>query len=66
MAARHLLIVGDVVIGSPPGRCGLLPERVMDEPPRLRDLVDSFPGSRLREAASPGHRRSGRPWARLD
>ena len=40
--ARHLLIVGDVVIGSPPGRCGLLPERVMDEPPRLRDSVRSL------------------------
>ena len=42
MAARHLLIVGDVVIGSPPGRCGLLPERVMDEPPRLRESVRSL------------------------
>ena len=40
--ARHLLIVGDVVIGSPPGRCGLLPERVMDEPPRLRESVRSL------------------------
>ena len=39
---RHLLIVGDVVIGNPPGRCGLLPERVMDEPPRLRDSVRSL------------------------
>ena len=40
--ARHLLIVGDVVIGSPPGRCGLLPEQVMDEPPRLRESVRSL------------------------
>ena len=40
--ARHLLIVGDVVIGSPPGRCGLLPERVMDEPPRLWESVRSL------------------------
>jgi glyoxylase-like metal-dependent hydrolase (beta-lactamase superfamily II) len=40
--ARHLLIVGDVVIGSPPGQCGLLPERVMDEPPRLRESVRSL------------------------
>ena len=39
---RHLLIVGDVVIGNPPGRCGLLPERVMDEPPRLRESVRSL------------------------
>ena len=39
---RHLLIVGDAVIGNPPGQCGLLPERVMDEPPRLRDSVRSL------------------------
>ena len=36
---RRILVVGDVVIGNPPGRCGLLPERVMDEPSRLRDSV---------------------------
>ena len=36
---RRILVVGDAVIGNPPGRCGLLPERVMDEPPRLRDSV---------------------------
>src|SRR5512132_3855136 len=29
---RKLLIVGDAVIGNPPGRCGLLPEKVMDDP----------------------------------
>lgn len=36
---RRILIVGDVVIGNPAGQCGVLPERVMDEPPRLRDSV---------------------------
>ena len=33
---RGVLIVGDAIIGSPPGQCGLLPERVMDDPARLR------------------------------
>ena len=33
---RRLLIVGDAIIGNPPGRCSLLPERVMDDPPQLR------------------------------
>jgi len=36
---RKLLIVGDAVIGKPPGHCGLLPEKVMDDPPRLRASV---------------------------
>ena len=36
---RRILIVGDAVIGNPPGQCGILPDRVMDEPPRLRDSV---------------------------
>ena len=36
---RGILIVGDAIIGSPPGRCGLLPERVMDDPARLRSSV---------------------------
>ena len=34
-ATRRLLIVGDAVIGNPPGRLSLLPERVMDDPARL-------------------------------
>ena len=34
---RGILIVGDAVIGNPPGRCGLLPERGMDDPARLRN-----------------------------
>lgn len=41
---RKLLIVGDAVIGNPPGRCGLLREKVMDDPGRLkrsaRNLLD--------------------------
>ncbi len=36
---RGILIVGDAIIGNPPGRCGLLPERVMDDPARLRRSV---------------------------
>ncbi len=36
---RAILIVGDAIIGNPPGRCGLLPERVMDDPARLRSSV---------------------------
>jgi glyoxylase-like metal-dependent hydrolase (beta-lactamase superfamily II) len=36
---KKLLIVGDAVIGNPPGRCGLLREKVMDDPARLRQSV---------------------------
>jgi glyoxylase-like metal-dependent hydrolase (beta-lactamase superfamily II) len=36
---RRLLIVGDAAIGNPPGRLSLLPERVMDDPPRLRSSL---------------------------
>ncbi len=36
---RRILILGDAVIGNPPGSCGLLPERVMDDPTRLRMSV---------------------------
>ena len=36
---RRILFVGDSVIGNPPGRCNLLPERVMDDPARLRASV---------------------------
>jgi glyoxylase-like metal-dependent hydrolase (beta-lactamase superfamily II) len=39
---RRLLIVGDVVIGHPPGRCGLLREKVMDDPARLRGSVSAL------------------------
>lgn len=33
---RKVLIVGDAVVGNPPGRLKLLPEKVMDDPRRLR------------------------------
>ncbi|MGH7915050.1 MAG: MBL fold metallo-hydrolase [Candidatus Binataceae bacterium] len=36
---RKTLIVGDAVIGNPPGRCSLLREQVMDDPARLRESV---------------------------
>jgi len=36
---KRLLIVGDAVIGNPPGRCGLLKEAVMDDPVHLRESV---------------------------
>ena len=36
---RRILIVGDVLIGSPKGRCALLPDDKMDDPARLRDSV---------------------------
>ena len=39
---RGILIVGDAVIGNPPGSLGLLPERVMDDPSRLRKSVRGF------------------------
>jgi glyoxylase-like metal-dependent hydrolase (beta-lactamase superfamily II) len=35
----RLLIVGDAVIGNPPGRLSLLRERMMDDPARLRESV---------------------------
>ncbi len=37
--ARRVLVVGDVVIGKPPGACGLLREAVMDDPAGLRESV---------------------------
>jgi glyoxylase-like metal-dependent hydrolase (beta-lactamase superfamily II) len=36
---RRILIVGDALIGNPPGHCSLLPDRVVDDPPRLRSSV---------------------------
>jgi len=36
---RQLLVVGDAVIGTPPGRLSLLREQVMDDPARLRASV---------------------------
>src|SRR5258707_3040138 len=39
---RKVLIVGDAVIGNPPGHLGLLREKVMDDPPRLRCSVQQL------------------------
>ncbi len=39
---RKILIVGDAVVGDPPGRCKLLPEKVMDDPARLRSSVEAL------------------------
>ena len=41
---RKLLIAGDVVIGHPPGQCGLLREKVMDDPASLRRSVRTLLG----------------------
>jgi glyoxylase-like metal-dependent hydrolase (beta-lactamase superfamily II) len=38
---RKLLIIGDAVIANPPGRCGLLPEKVMDDPLKLKDSLQA-------------------------
>jgi glyoxylase-like metal-dependent hydrolase (beta-lactamase superfamily II) len=40
--ARKTLIVGDAIIGNPPGRLSLLHERVMDDPARLRRSVQQL------------------------
>jgi glyoxylase-like metal-dependent hydrolase (beta-lactamase superfamily II) len=39
---RKILIVGDAVVGDPPGRCKLLPEKVLDDPSLLRASVRSL------------------------
>jgi glyoxylase-like metal-dependent hydrolase (beta-lactamase superfamily II) len=36
---RRILIAGDSVIGNPPGHCALLPDKVVDDPARLRESV---------------------------
>jgi glyoxylase-like metal-dependent hydrolase (beta-lactamase superfamily II) len=36
---RKILLVGDAVVGDPPGRCKLLPGKVVDDLPRLRESV---------------------------
>ena len=38
-AERKILLVGDVVVGDPPGKCKLLPDKVVDDPRRLRESV---------------------------
>ena len=39
---RGILIVGDAVVGNPSGHCGLLPDRVKDDPAGLRGSVRKF------------------------
>jgi glyoxylase-like metal-dependent hydrolase (beta-lactamase superfamily II) len=39
---RQILIVGDAVIGNPPGKLSLLREKVLDDPLRLRDSVTAL------------------------
>ena len=39
---RKILVVGDAVVGDPPGKCKLLPEKVVDDPRRLRESVRSL------------------------
>jgi glyoxylase-like metal-dependent hydrolase (beta-lactamase superfamily II) len=39
---RRILIVGDAFVGDPPGKCKLLPEKVVDDPARLRESVRSL------------------------
>ena len=34
---RKILLVGDAVVGDPPGKCKLLPDKVVDDPSRLRE-----------------------------
>ncbi len=36
---RRILLVGDAIIGNPPGQCAFLRDKVMDDPPRLRASV---------------------------
>ncbi len=36
---RRLLVVGDALIGNPPGHLSLLPDKVMDDPAELRRSV---------------------------
>src|SRR5262245_2229285 len=39
---RRLLVVGDAIIGNPPGKLSLLRERVMDDPATLRTSVGAL------------------------
>lgn len=37
--ARKILVVGDAIIGNPPGACSLVRESLTDDPPQLRRTV---------------------------
>jgi glyoxylase-like metal-dependent hydrolase (beta-lactamase superfamily II) len=36
---RKILLAGDAVVGDPPGKCKLLPDKVVDDPARLRETA---------------------------
>ena len=57
---RKILIVGDCVVGDPPGRCKLLPEKVIDDLPRLRESVRGLLSLDVRYPAC-GRRRADSP-----
>ena len=39
---RKILLVGDALVGDPPGKCKLLPDKVVDDPARFRDSARSL------------------------
>lgn len=39
---RGLLFVGDAIIGNPPGRCGVLPEKAMDDPSQMKRSIENL------------------------
>jgi glyoxylase-like metal-dependent hydrolase (beta-lactamase superfamily II) len=43
-AERRILLVGDACVGKPPGQLSLLPPRVIDDLPRLRDSLRRLSG----------------------
>lgn len=43
-AERRMLVVGDACVGNPAGACGLLPEKVIDDPVMLRASLRTLAG----------------------
>jgi glyoxylase-like metal-dependent hydrolase (beta-lactamase superfamily II) len=41
---RRMLVVGDACVGNPAGSCGLLPEKVIDDPAMLRASLRALAG----------------------
>jgi glyoxylase-like metal-dependent hydrolase (beta-lactamase superfamily II) len=41
---RKILLVGDALVGDPPGKCKLLPDKVVDDPPRFRESARGLLG----------------------
>ena len=50
---RRILIVGDALIGNPPGKLSLLREKVIDDVARLRESVEALGGLQI-ETILPG------------